>query len=75
MQCSPPDIPLHSCMCCLQYVADGSVVIMLQESLEQGCKNVDDVVASFSDVGIKDRSMVWNTDLIEVGLSLLLHYA
>ena len=38
-----------------------------QETLEEGCKNVDEVVESFADVGIKDRSMVWNTDLIEVG--------
>lgn len=37
-----------------------------QETLEEGCRNVDANVASFADVGIKDRSMVWNTDLIEV---------
>lgn len=26
---------------------------------------MDEVVASYADVGIQDRSMVWNTDLIE----------
>ena len=42
------------------------VLACLQESLEEGCSNVDGVVESFADVGIKVRSMVWNTDLIEV---------
>lgn len=30
-----------------------------------GCKKVDEVVKSFKDVGIKDRGLIWNTDLIE----------
>ena len=38
----------------------------VQETLEAGCKNVDDVVASLKHVSLKDRSMVWNTDLCEV---------
>ena len=37
-----------------------------QESLKEGCTKVDEIVESFSDVGLKDRSMVWNTDLVEV---------
>ncbi len=37
-----------------------------QESLKDGCKKVDDIVESFQDVGLKDRSMIWNTDLVEV---------
>ena len=36
-----------------------------QDSLEEGCTKVMDVCKSFADVGITDRSMVWNTDLIE----------
>lgn len=36
-----------------------------QETLENGCKEIDECVASFEDVGIQDRSMVWNTDLVE----------
>ena len=36
--------------------------------MEEGCKNVEEVVSSFADVGIKDRSMVWNSDLIEVDM-------
>ena len=27
---------------------------------------MDEIVESFNDVGLKDRSMVWNTDLVEV---------
>ena len=27
---------------------------------------MDDIVESLNDVGLKDRSMVWNTDLVEV---------
>ncbi len=38
----------------------------MQETLEEGCKKIDDIVESFGDVGLKDRSMVWNTDLVEV---------
>ena len=39
---------------------------MLQETLEEGCKKIDEIVESFGDVGLRDRSMVWNTDLVEV---------
>ena len=42
---------------------------ILQETLEEGCKKIDDIVESFDDVGLRDRSMVWNTDLVEVGAS------
>ena len=40
--------------------------ILVQETLEEGCKKIDDIVESFDDVGLRDRSMVWNTDLVEV---------
>ena len=42
-----------------------AAVFRTQETLENGCKDIDDCVASFEDVGIQDRSMVWNTDLCE----------
>ena len=47
---------------CLQTDA---AVFRTQETLENGCKEIDECVASFEDVGIQDRSMVWNTDLVE----------
>jgi succinate dehydrogenase (ubiquinone) flavoprotein subunit len=36
-----------------------------QSNLEAGCKKVMDVCASFADVGVTDRSLNFNTDLIE----------
>ncbi|EIE20089.1 succinate dehydrogenase [Coccomyxa subellipsoidea C-169] len=42
-----------------------AAVFRTQETLEEGCKKVDDIVESLNDVGLKDRSMVWNTDLVE----------
>jgi succinate dehydrogenase / fumarate reductase, flavoprotein subunit len=33
--------------------------------LEQGARRIDDVAASMTDLGITDRSMIWNTDLVE----------
>ncbi len=42
-----------------------AAVFRTGESLAEGCEKMDEVFASFSDVGIKDRSLVWNSDLIE----------
>lgn len=41
--------------------------------MEEGCKKIDDIVESFGDVGLKDRSMVWNTDLVEVRAVMRVH--
>ena len=40
-------------------------VFRTADVLEQGVRKVDDVAASMSDLGISDRSMIWNTDLVE----------
>jgi len=42
-----------------------AAVFREQSNLEAGCANVIDVCKSFADVGVTDRSMAWNTDLIE----------
>jgi succinate dehydrogenase (ubiquinone) flavoprotein subunit len=42
-----------------------AAVYRTQESLEEGCKKVDATVQSFKDVGVTDRSLIWNTNLIE----------
>jgi succinate dehydrogenase / fumarate reductase flavoprotein subunit len=34
-------------------------------SLAEGCEKLARTFASFADVGIRDRSLVWNTDLVE----------
>ncbi len=36
------------------------------EILEEGIQKIQEVIDSFKDVGISDRSLIWNTDLIEV---------
>ncbi|TVY18542.1 putative succinate dehydrogenase [ubiquinone] flavoprotein subunit [Lachnellula arida] len=40
-------------------------VFRMQESLEEGVKKINEVDQTFKDVGIKDRSMIWNSDLVE----------
>ena len=42
-----------------------AAVFREQSNLEAGCKKVMEVCKSFANVGITDRSLVWNTDLIE----------
>ncbi|KAI4211277.1 MAG: hypothetical protein LQ351_005961 [Letrouitia transgressa] len=40
-------------------------VFRTQESLDEGVKRIRDVDTSFAQVGTKDRSMIWNSDLVE----------
>ena len=40
-------------------------VFRTQESLDEGSRRMKEVDASFADLGIKDRSMIWNSDLVE----------
>jgi succinate dehydrogenase / fumarate reductase flavoprotein subunit len=42
-----------------------AAVFRAGESLAEGVKKLEKVVASFADVGVSDRSLIWNTDLIE----------
>jgi len=35
------------------------------DSLTEGVKEMDEIAAQMSDIGIQDKSLVWNTDLIE----------
>ena len=42
-----------------------AAVYRTQELLEEGVKQVDSIVAAFDDVKVSDRSLIWNTDLIE----------
>jgi succinate dehydrogenase / fumarate reductase flavoprotein subunit len=39
--------------------------IFRSTSLHQGARKIDDVVATMRELAIADRSMVWNTDLVE----------
>ena len=40
-------------------------VFRTDESLKEGLVKITDIAASFKDVGVKDRGLIWNTDLIE----------
>ena len=42
-----------------------AAVFRTGESLGAGCKALAGTLASFQDVGVSDRGMIWNTDLIE----------
>jgi succinate dehydrogenase / fumarate reductase flavoprotein subunit len=42
-----------------------AAVFRTGESLEEGIEKLEQVFASFSDVGVSDRSLIWNTDLVE----------
>lgn len=44
---------------------DNAAVFRTQETLAEGVKLVNEIYQSFADVGISDRSLVWNSDLIE----------
>jgi succinate dehydrogenase (ubiquinone) flavoprotein subunit len=40
-------------------------VYRTQESLQEGVQLIDETVQSFKDVKVTDRSLIWNTDLVE----------
>jgi len=40
-------------------------VFRTQQSLDEGVEKINEVDQTFSQVGIKDRSMIWNSDLVE----------
>jgi succinate dehydrogenase / fumarate reductase flavoprotein subunit len=42
-----------------------AAVFRTGESLDDGVRKLDEVVKSFADVSVSDRSLIWNTDLIE----------
>ncbi|GLQ48594.1 succinate dehydrogenase flavoprotein subunit [Dyella flava] len=44
---------------------DDAAVFRTGETLKAGSKKISDVFDSFKDVRVSDRSMVWNSDLIE----------
>src|SRR5690348_1081001 len=49
----------------MQRTMQGDCGIFRGPSLEQGTRKIDDVAASMKDVTIADRSMIWNSDLVE----------
>ena len=44
---------------------EDAAVFRTGESLEQGKSRIQDIYKQRSDIGVTDRSMIWNTDLVE----------
>ncbi len=44
---------------------EDAAVFRTAETLAQGCRRIDEVYAQFEDVHVTDRSLIWNSDLIE----------
>jgi len=42
-----------------------AAVFRTAETLEQGCAKIDEVYAQFEDIRVTDRSLIWNSDLVE----------
>ena len=48
-----------------QVMQNNAAVFRTGEVLEEGCRMISEVYASFSDLKVSDRSMIWNSDLVE----------
>ena len=44
---------------------EDAAVFRTGESLEQGKQRIHDIYAQRGDIGVTDRSLIWNTDLVE----------
>lgn len=42
-----------------------AAVYRIEKTLKEGCDRMDEVYQMYNDVGITDRGLVWNTDLLE----------
>ncbi len=48
-----------------QVMQSNAAVFRTGEVLAEGCRLIGDVNIMFSDVGVTDRSLIWNSDLVE----------
>jgi succinate dehydrogenase / fumarate reductase flavoprotein subunit len=44
---------------------EDAAVFRTQESLEKGCRRISEVWGELKDIKVFDRSMIWNSDLVE----------
>jgi succinate dehydrogenase / fumarate reductase flavoprotein subunit len=42
-----------------------AAVFRTAETLKEGCAKIDEVYAGFEDIHVTDRSLIWNSDLVE----------
>lgn len=58
--------PAHSIRLDMQKcMQKDAAVFRTESSLQEGYKKIKEVRASFNDLGIKDRGLIWNSDLVE----------
>lgn len=44
---------------------EDAAVFRTQETLEQGCRRISEIWSELPDIKVHDRSMIWNSDLVE----------
>ena len=44
---------------------EDAAVFRTEETLKQGCRRLDEIYKQLGDVHVTDRSMIWNSDLVE----------
>ena len=44
---------------------EDAAVFRTQDSLEQGCRRLSDIWGELKDIKVFDRSLIWNSDLVE----------
>jgi succinate dehydrogenase / fumarate reductase, flavoprotein subunit len=44
---------------------DDCAVFRTAATLEAGARKIDDIAASIQDIAVTDRSLIWNSDLVE----------
>jgi succinate dehydrogenase / fumarate reductase flavoprotein subunit len=50
----------------MQHVMQSNAAVFRTgEVLEEGCTLINDVYTSFKDIDVSDRSLIWNSDLVE----------
>lgn len=42
-----------------------AAVFRTEETLREGCEAMAEIYRGFADIGVSDRSLIWNTDLVE----------
>ncbi|MDX5592077.1 succinate dehydrogenase flavoprotein subunit [Pseudovibrio sp. SPO723] len=60
---SAPTAELRSKM--QKTMQEDAAVFRTQESLEQGCQRISQIWDEMADVKVSDRSLIWNSDLVE----------
>ena len=49
-----------------------AAVFRTQKSMEEGVEKLHGVIESFDQVAVSDRSMIWNSDLVDAAYLILL---